>query len=155
MGDNRISMVISMTEKLTQLGEKVPLPSSPAAAVIETVPWDHPYSIVCRFDVPEWTGICPVTGQPDFGHIFIDYIPKGKLIESKSLKLFMGSFRNHGCFHEKVIDLICARLYEAADPAWIRVAGVFNARGGIGINAVRIKGCVPYSLNMSVPCLPF
>jgi 7-cyano-7-deazaguanine reductase len=127
---------------LTQLGEKVGLPSSPDAAVIECVPWSDGLTF-CQFDAPEWTGLCPVTGQPDFGRILVDYVPDKLLIESKSLKLFLGSFRNHGCFHESVVQTIAAKLFLAAKPRWLRVRGVFNPRGGIGINAAYAIGDYP------------
>jgi 7-cyano-7-deazaguanine reductase len=127
---------------LTQLGNKTPLPNSPEEAILEVAPW-HGARIFAQFDCPEWSGLCPVTGQPDYGHIVIDYIPKAHLIESKSLKLFLGSFRNHGCFHEAVVDTIGERLFDVAKPHWLRVSGFFNARGGIAINAIRKWGHIP------------
>src|SRR5579862_9582290 len=87
--------------ELTQLGHEVPLPASPEEAVLERVPNPHPgATYLVRFTAPEFTVLCPVTGQPDFAHLVIDYVPAKYIVESKSLKLFLGSFRNHGVFHE-------------------------------------------------------
>ena len=92
---------MSGTPPLTQLGQQVARPQSPDQAVIETVPNPHPDTLyVTRFAAPEFTSICPITGQPDFAHLVIDYVPGPLLIESKSLKLFLASFREHGAFHE-------------------------------------------------------
>ena len=86
---------------LTQLGHLARLPASPAEAVLETVPNPHPGTLYAvRFTAPEFTALCPITGQPDFAHLVIDYVPRGLLVESKSLKLYLSSFRNHGAFHE-------------------------------------------------------
>ncbi|OFX07923.1 MAG: 7-cyano-7-deazaguanine reductase, partial [Alphaproteobacteria bacterium RIFOXYD12_FULL_60_8] len=88
-------------DKIIQLGRQTPLPNSPEVAKLETVPNPHPDTIYnIRFTCPEFTSLCPVTGQPDFAHLVIDYAPQHKIVESKSLKLFLGSFRNHGAFHE-------------------------------------------------------
>lgn len=127
---------------LTQLGQRVPLPGHPSAAVLEVV--DAPRSdIAARFRVPEFTSLCPVTGAPDFGQLLIDYVPDRHLIESKSLKLFMGSFRSHGCFHEQIVAMVLDRLWEAAAPRWMRVAAYFNARGGIAIEVTAQRGEIP------------
>ncbi|RUU50461.1 preQ(1) synthase, partial [Mesorhizobium sp. M2C.T.Ca.TU.009.01.2.1] len=102
-------------KNLTQLGKHVETPQSPEQAVLETVPFqrgDGPPAIV-RFTCPEFTSLCPVTGQPDFAHIVIDYAPDKTLVESKSLKLFMTSFRNHGAFHEECTVMIGRRVVEA------------------------------------------
>ena len=99
-------------KNLTQLGKHVETPQSPEQAVLETVPFqrgDGPPAIV-RFTCPEFTSLCPVTGQPDFAHIVIDYAPDRTLVESKSLKLFMTSFRNHGAFHEECTVMIGRRI---------------------------------------------
>jgi 7-cyano-7-deazaguanine reductase len=118
---------------LMQLGQKVELPANPEAAQIECIHWvDGP--IFCRFTCPEFTSLCPITGQPDFARIVIDYVPRGFLIESKSIKLFLGSFRNHGAFHEKVTVEIGKRLFDAADPEWMQVSAFFLPRGGIPID---------------------
>ncbi|HTZ77408.1 MAG TPA: preQ(1) synthase, partial [Stellaceae bacterium] len=87
--------------KLTQLGRDVPLPASPEEAVLERVPNPHPgTTYLVRFTAPEFTTLCPITGQPDFAHLVIDYVPRRWLVESKSLKLYLGSFRNAAGFHE-------------------------------------------------------
>jgi 7-cyano-7-deazaguanine reductase len=94
-------MTEKLEEKLTLLGSPTEWPRSPDEARLEWVPNPHPETLyLVRFTCPEFTSICPVTGQPDFAHLVIDYVPKERLLESKSLKLFLGSFRNHGAFHE-------------------------------------------------------
>lgn len=124
--------------ELTQLGSKVALPESPEKAVIEKILLTDADSevrnAVVQFSCPEFTSLCPVTGQPDFARIYIFYIPDKFLIESKSLKLFMGSFRNHGAFHEKCTTLIASRLKDELSPRWLRVAGIWFPRGGIPID---------------------
>ncbi|MGN6549224.1 MAG: preQ(1) synthase [Pararhizobium sp.] len=124
------------TKGLTQLGRHTEQPSSPEEAALETVPFtrgDGAPAIV-RFTCPEFTSLCPVTGQPDFAHIVIDYAPDRLLIESKSLKLFTVSFRNHGAFHEDCTIAIGRRIVEAAKPLWLRIAGYWYPRGGIPID---------------------
>lgn len=123
------------TSGLGQLGEKVDAANSPEEAVLERVPNPHPDTLYCaRFVAPEFTSLCPVTGQPDFAHIVIDYAPGDWLVESKSLKLFLQSFRNHGAFHEDCTIYIAKRLKELLDPKWIRIAGYWYPRGGIPID---------------------
>jgi 7-cyano-7-deazaguanine reductase len=124
---------------LTQLGSRVPLPESPEDAVLETIDlkadeWVQLATI--RLSVPEFTTLCPITGQPDFARVYIDYRPGARLVESKSLKLFMGSFRNHGAFHEVATAYIGRRLEEALQPAWLRVTAFWFPRGGIPIDVV-------------------
>jgi 7-cyano-7-deazaguanine reductase len=124
------------TSRLTQLGARAPAPASPDKAVLETVPWEGtggPPAIV-RFTCPEFTSLCPVTGQPDFAHLVIDYAPQARLVESKSLKLFLVSFRNHGAFHEECTLTIAQRIVAAAAPQWLRIAGYWYPRGGIPID---------------------
>jgi 7-cyano-7-deazaguanine reductase len=124
---------------LTQLGSKALLPQSPEEAVLETIELatnDPVQRATIRLSVPEFTSLCPITGQPDFGRIYIDYRPAAKLVESKSLKLFMGSFRNHGVFHEVATAYIGGRLEEALKPAWLRVTAFWYPRGGIPIDVV-------------------
>jgi 7-cyano-7-deazaguanine reductase len=139
---------------LTQLGSNTEIPESPGKAVIEVV--DNPYpglDYMCRFTCPEMTSCCPKTGQPDFATIVIDYQPRDLLIESKSLKLLIASFRNHKAFHETCTLLICGLLYDAASPRWIRVAGFWNPRGGIPIDVVIERGnpeVEPLPLDMHV-----
>jgi 7-cyano-7-deazaguanine reductase len=118
-----------------QLGRPVPVPDSPEKAVLDRVPNPHPGTrYLARFTFPEFTSICPVTGQPDFGHLVIDYVPGKWLVESKSLKLFLQSFRNHGAFHEDVTVGIGRRLVELLKPQWLRIGGYFNPRGGMPID---------------------
>src|ERR1051325_8840364 len=104
---------------LTQLGRDVRGFASPADAVLERVPNPHPDTLYrARFTVPEFTSLCPVTGQPDFAHLVIDYAPADWLVESKSLKLYLGSFRNHGAFHEDCTVAIGKRLRDLLEPRY-------------------------------------
>lgn len=127
-----------MTESLshlTQLGQASAVAATPEAATLERVPNPHADTdYVARFTVPEFTSLCPVTGQPDFAHLVIDYVPDAWLIESKSLKLFLTSFRNHGAFHEDCTVGIGKRLVETLAPRWLRVSGYWYPRGGIPID---------------------
>lgn len=135
------------TDKLSQLGQKAELPESPEAAVIETVPNPHPDTdYVVRFTSPEFTSICPITGQPDFAHLVIDYVPEASLVESKSLKLFLGSFRNHGAFHEDCTVAIAKRLEDVLKPRWLRIGGYWFPRGGIPIDIFYQSGPPPENL---------
>src|SRR4051812_37841226 len=121
--------------ELTQLGAATGLPASPEAAVLERVPNPHSGTLyVARFTVPEFTCLCPVTGQPDFAHLVIDYVPDGWLVESKSLKLYLGAFRNHGGFHEACTLDIAKRLVAELAPVWLRIGGYWYPRGGIPID---------------------
>lgn len=122
---------------LTQLGRKVALPASPDHATIETFPNRNPdrdYTI--RFDCPEFTSLCPITGQPDFGHIVVEYVPDRRCIESKSLKLYLGSFRNEGSFAEALTNRIRDDLSAACKPRRLTVTSDFTPRGGIGIRVI-------------------
>jgi 7-cyano-7-deazaguanine reductase len=124
-----------MVEGANQLGQQASLPASPEAATLDRVANPHPdLDYVARFTVPEFTSLCPVTGQPDFGHLVIDYVPDQFLVESKSLKLFLGSFRNHGAFHEDCTLHIAKRLVETLAPRWLRIGGYWYPRGGIPID---------------------
>jgi 7-cyano-7-deazaguanine reductase len=132
---------------LTQLGRQVDAPASPAVAVLERVP--NPQAGVlylARFTAPEFTSLCPVTGQPDFARLVIDYAPAGWLIESKSLKLYLGSFRNHGAFHEDVTISIARKIVEVAEPTWLRIGGYWYPRGGIPIDVFWQTGAPPDGL---------
>ena len=134
-------------DKLTQLGRKAELPESPEAAVLEFVPNPHPGTVyLVRFAAPEFTSLCPLTGQPDFAHLVIDYVPKERLVESKSLKLFLGSFRNHGAFHEDCTLGIAKRLMKELDPVWLRIGGYWYPRGGIPIDVFFQSGSPPEGL---------
>ena len=129
---------------LTQLGSTTALPASPEAAVIEKVPNPepaHPYLV--RFTAPEFTSLCPLTGQPDFAHLVIDYVPAAYLVESKSLKLFLGSFRNHGAFHEACTVGIARRLVQEIEPQWLRIGGYWYPRGGMPIDVFYQTGPAP------------
>ena len=137
-------MAKAAKRKLTQLGRNVAFPDSPDDAVLECVPNPHPKKrYLVRFACPEFTSLCPITGQPDFAHLVIDYVPGPRLVESKSLKLFLGSFRNHGSFHEGVTVMIAERIVSAAKPAWLRIAGYFYPRGGIPIDVFYQTGPAP------------
>ncbi len=134
---------------LTQLGHRAPLPASPDEAVIETVLNPHPGTLYAvRFTCPEFTTLCPITGQPDFAHFVIDYVPDAALVESKSLKLFMGSFRNHAAFHEDCTLTIAKRLVAAAAPAWLRIGGYWYPRGGIPIDVFYQTAAPPEGLHL-------
>jgi 7-cyano-7-deazaguanine reductase len=140
-----------MTQKtyasLTQLGTHTLLPASPEEAVLETVPNPQagvPYLV--RFAAPEFTSLCPITGQPDFAHLVIDYVPDAVLVESKSLKLFLGSFRSHGAFHEDCTVGIGRRLMAELKPRWLRIGGYWYPRGGIPIDVFYQSGPPPEGL---------
>jgi 7-cyano-7-deazaguanine reductase len=123
------------TEELTILKSgRTTYPDSPEKAELETFPNQYPSrDYVIEFDCPEFTSLCPVTGQPDFAKIVITYVPGMRCIESKSLKLYLGSFRNTGMFHEEITNRILDDLVAACTPRWAQVRGTMNARGGISI----------------------
>ena len=119
----------------------------PDSATLERVPNPHPDAdYVTRFAAPEFTSICPVTGQPDFAHLVIDYVPDAWLVESKSLKLYLNSFRNHDAFHEDVTVSIGRRLVDTLKPTWLRIGGYFNPRGGMPIDVFWQTGAPPEGL---------
>jgi 7-cyano-7-deazaguanine reductase len=127
-----------------QLGKPVGLPASPDKAVLDRVPNPHPdTNYVARFTMPEFTSICPVTGQPDFAIIVIDYVPNKWLVESKSLKLYLNSFRNVGSFHEDCTVSIGKRLVKLLGPRWLRIGGYFYPRGGMPIDVFWQAGKLP------------
>ena len=131
-------------EGLTQLGQPVAPPANPAEARLERVPNPHQAAnYVVRFTAPEFTSICPMTGQPDFAHLVIDYIPRGWIVESKSLKLFLTSFRNYGSFHEACSMTVASRLVELLDPVWLRLGAYWYPRGGIPIDVFWQTGAPP------------
>ena len=143
------------TTKLTQLGKQTVLPSSPDKAKIESVKNPHKdtlYSV--RFTCPEFTSLCPITGQPDFAHLVIDYVPADHLVESKSLKLFLGSFRNVGAFHEDCTVAIALRLISAIKPKWLRIGGYWYPRGGIPIDIFYQSGDAPKGVWIPVQEVP-
>jgi 7-cyano-7-deazaguanine reductase len=127
-----------------QLGRATALPASPDEATLDRVPNPHrDVDYVARFAAPEFTSLCPVTGQPDFAHLVIDYAPAEWLVESKSLKLYLGSFRNHGAFHEDCTVAIAKRLVAALAPKWLRIGGYWYPRGGIPIDVFFQSGRLP------------
>jgi 7-cyano-7-deazaguanine reductase len=133
-----------MSKKLKLLGADVKGFKSPDEAVIETVPNPHKGTdYIIRFTCPEFTSICPVTGQPDFAHLMIDYVPNASIVESKSLKLFLTSFRNHGAFHEDCTVGIAKRLIKETKPKWLRIGGYWYPRGGIPIDIFFQQGKLP------------
>jgi 7-cyano-7-deazaguanine reductase len=132
---------------LTQLGREVRAPASPGEAVLERVPNPQAGTLyLARFTAPEFTSLCPVTGQPDFARLVIDYAPAGWLIESKSLKLYLGAFRNHGGFHEDVTLTIAKKIVAVAEPTWLRIGGYWYPRGGIPIDVFWQTGEPPAGL---------
>jgi 7-cyano-7-deazaguanine reductase len=136
-----------MTESyagLTQLGHAARIPASPDEAVLERVPnprTDAQYLV--RFTCPEFTSLCPMTGQPDFAHLVIDYVPGEWIVESKSLKLFLASFRNHGAFHEACTMEVARRLVDTLSPVWLRIGGYWYPRGGMPIDVFWQTGAPP------------
>lgn len=129
------------------LGRQAETPASPEVAVLDPVPNPHPETeYLARFTCPEFTSLCPVTGQPDFAHLVIDYVPGEWLVESKSLKLFLHSFRNHGAFHEGCTIDIAKRIVAAISPRWLRIAGYWYPRGGIPIDVFWQTGEPPAGL---------
>ena len=127
-----------------QLGRAAELPGSPDEARLDRVPNPHADTLyVARFTCPEFTSLCPVTGQPDFAHLVIDYVPDRWLLESKSLKLYLAAFRNHGAFHEDCTVAIGRRLAEILAPRWLRIGGYWFPRGGIPIDVFWQTGAPP------------
>lgn len=132
---------------LDQLGAQTGLPASPNEAKLERVPNPHPGTLyLSRFTAPEFTSICPVTGQPDFAHLVIDIAPGDWLVESKSLKLFLSSYRNHGAFHEDCTLDVAKRIADLIEPTWLRIAGYWYPRGGIPIDVFWQTGPIPDGL---------
>ena len=123
---------------------RCPIPASPDKAVLDRVRNPHPdTNYVARFTFPEFTVMCPVTGQPDFATLVIDYVPKDWLVESKSLKLYLNSFRNHGAFHEDCTVAIGKKLVALLKPKWLRIGGYFHPRGGMPIDVFWQAGKLP------------
>jgi 7-cyano-7-deazaguanine reductase len=140
-------MAENIYENLSQLGGKAETPASPDEAVLETVP--NPQAgtdYLIRFTCPEFTSLCPVTGQPDFAHLVIDYVPGDRLVESKSLKLFLTAFRDHGSFHEDCTVKVGQKIVAAAKPKWLRIGGYWYPRGGIPIDVFWQTGEPPKGL---------
>ena len=139
-----MSSFASITTSPTQLGQQTPLPDSPSQATLERVANPHAdTNYVARFTQPEFTSLCPVTGQPDFAHLVIDYVPDQWLVESKSLKLYLASFRNHGAFHEDCTVAIGRRITELLQPRFLRIGGYWYPRGGMPIDVFWQTGELP------------
>ena len=138
MGKNEIY------KDLTMLGSNTSIPKNPEEAVIERVPNPKAGIIFSiRFTAPEFTSLCPLTGQPDFAHLVLDYVPDYWLVESKSLKLYLGSFRNHGAFHEDCTVSIALKLVDLLTPKWLRLGGYWYPRGGMPIDIFYQTGKAP------------
>ena len=137
----------SSTQGLTLLGHDVRPPASPEEARLDRVPNPEPGVLyLVRFTCPEFTALCPITGQPDFAHLVIDYVPDEWLLESKALKLYLAAFRNHGAFHEACTVGIARRIGAAIAPRWLRIGGYWYPRGGIPIDVFYQTGEPPAGL---------
>ncbi len=137
-------MTQAIYKNLKQLGSETNLPSNPDEAILEKV--ENPNygdDYMVRFTCPEFTSLCPMTSQPDFAHLVIDYVPNKYLVESKSLKLYLFSFRNHGAFHESCTVDIAKKLVELLAPKWLRIGGYWYPRGGIPIDVFYQTGEPP------------
>jgi 7-cyano-7-deazaguanine reductase len=133
-----------MARRPRLLGKPSPLPASPERAALDRVANPQPgTNYVARFTAPEFTCLCPITGQPDFAHFVIDYVPGRFLLESKSLKLYLASFRNHGVFHEDCTVTIGRKVAAFIKPKWLRIGGYWYARGGIPIDVFWQVGRLP------------
>src|SRR6266545_2322765 len=130
-------------DKPLQLGRPAAIPASPDEAILDRVPNPQTGTYLARFTFPEFTSMCPVTGQPDFGIMVIDYVPAKWLIESKSLKLYLNSFRNHGAFHEDCTVAIGKKLVDLLKPKWLRIGGYWYPRGGMPIDVFWQAGKLP------------
>lgn len=131
------------------LGEKSDTPRDPTYAQLATEYAPYPdlrYNV--RFTYPEFTSLCPVTGQPDSAIMILDYLPSKRIVESKSLKLFLQSFRNHGGFHEKITLYIAQRVQEATECRWLRISGFWMPRGGIPIDVTWQSGPTPKGVHI-------
>ena len=126
------------------LGKAAALPTDPTQAILDRVPNPHSDTLyAARFTAPEFTALCPVTGQPDFAHLVIDYVPDAYLVESKSLKLYLTAFRSHGAFHEDCTVAIGKRLVETLAPHYLRIGGYWYPRGGMPIDVFWQTGTCP------------
>jgi len=137
----------TISSEQLQLGRAVAWPESPDEATLDRAPNPHPGKIyLARFTAPEFTSLCPVTGQPDFAHLVIDYVPRRWIVESKSLKLYLSAFRNHGAFHEDCTLEIADRLVKFLSPRWLRIGGYWYPRGGMPIDVFWQTGKPPADL---------
>ncbi len=131
-------------KNLSQLGREVSVPASPDEAVLESVANPNPGTdYLIRFTCPEFTSLCPITGQPDFAHLVIDYVPEARIVESKSFKFYLASFRNHGAFHEACTLAVAKRLEGELAPKWLRIGGYWYPRGGMPIDVFYQSGEPP------------
>jgi 7-cyano-7-deazaguanine reductase len=131
-------------KSVTILGHATKVPQSPGEAVLDRVSNPHlDVHYVARFTAPEFTCLCPVTGQPDFAHLVIDYVPRDWLVESKSLKLYLNAFRNHGAFHEDTTIAIGKRIVALLEPHYLRIGGYWYPRGGMPIDVFWQTGELP------------
>ena len=138
-----------MPRRLSQLGRQAPLPKSPAAAKLESIANPHvDTDYVIRFTAPEFTTLCPVTGQPDFAHFVIDFCPARAIVESKSLKLYLASFRNHAAFHEDCTISIGKKIAAAIRPKFLRIGGFWYPRGGMPIDVFWQTGRLPKGVDL-------
>lgn len=135
------------TRELKYLGKQGVPSEGPEEFVLDRVPSPGD-RFVARFTCPEFTSLCPATGQPDFAHLVIDYVPERWMVESKALKLFLTSFRNHGMFHEACTLLVARRLSELVQPEWMRVVAYWYPRGGISIDCFWQSGDPPKGLHI-------
>jgi 7-cyano-7-deazaguanine reductase len=143
-GSANVPREVTMAKKPLLLGRRVALPAAPDQAVLDRVPNPHPDgNYLARFTCPEFTSLCPITGQPDFAVLVIDYVPRRWILESKSLKLFLASFRNHGAFHEDCTVAIGKRIARLLAPKWLRIGGYWFPRGGIPIDVFWQTGRLP------------
>ena len=132
------------TPDVKLLGAKAEIPASPDKAILDRVANPHPGTpYVARFTAPEFTALCPVTGQPDFALLMIDYVPDRWLVESKSLKFYLASFRNHGAFHEDCTVAIGKRVVQLLEPHYLRIGGYWYPRGGMPIDVFWQTGSLP------------
>ena len=137
-------MTDTETNQLTQLGRAVETAQCPEEAVLERVANPNVGDdYLIRFTCPEFTSVCPVTGQPDFAHLVIDYLPGDWIVESKSLKLYLAAHRNHAAFHEGCTVAIAKRLEEVLSPKWLRIGGYWYPRGGMPIDVFYATGEPP------------
>jgi 7-cyano-7-deazaguanine reductase len=140
---------------ITLLGHQVAVPVAPESATLERVANPHAKQhYLARFTAPEFTSLCPITGQPDFAQLMIDYVPGAWLIESKSLKLYLSSFRNHGAFHEDCTVMIGLRLTQLVKPRWLRIGGYWYPRGGIPIDVFWQTGKPPAEVWIPEQAMP-
>ncbi len=145
-------MAADSDDSLTQLGRQAAIPASPEEAVLEGFANpDTGTDYLVRFTCPEFTTLCPITGQPDFAHFVIDYVPAARCLESKSLKLYLAAFRNAACFHEQGTLAIVGKIEVAIRPRWLRVAGYWFPRGGIPIDIFYQSGPPPAGLWVPEP----